>query len=298
VWNPRSSIVSAQGDFARAQGNHVDRSSRRAGVSCPAIVLSHGAFGAASNYTWIAEALASRGIVVIGVSHFGESFAYGLETIDPGSVTRPWDRALDLSFALDLVLEGLPLGDHIDPTRVGAIGHSSGGATALQLGGAVFDAGAMGRYCASPAAVTDLGCAYACGVTPTDTDVVQRSLWDGRVRAIVAMDPALGPGHEAGSLAAMAVPVHIVAAVDNDFLPFSAHAAWYASHIPGASLTRLDDGEGHFVFLDMGDSDREASGVPLYRDRPGVNRALVHERVIAVVTGYLEEHLGVNAPHR
>ena len=39
----------------------------------PVVLLSHGALGSASNYSWIAERLARAGFVVAGVSHFGES---------------------------------------------------------------------------------------------------------------------------------------------------------------------------------------------------------------------------------
>ena len=38
----------------------------------PVVLLSHGALGSASNYSWIAERLARAAFVVVGVSHFGE----------------------------------------------------------------------------------------------------------------------------------------------------------------------------------------------------------------------------------
>ena len=53
---------------------------------CPVIVMSHGAFGSARNYSWIGEHMARHGFLVLGVSHFRESPIYGQETIDPGSV--------------------------------------------------------------------------------------------------------------------------------------------------------------------------------------------------------------------
>lgn len=52
------------------------------------IVMSHGAFGSARDYSWIAEHLARRGFVVLGVSHYGESWVYGPETIEQAAVTR------------------------------------------------------------------------------------------------------------------------------------------------------------------------------------------------------------------
>ena len=278
-------------DYGLGRGR-VAESAHPADARCPVIALSHGAYGAASNYAWIAEHLARRGYLVMGVSHFGESYAYGPATIDPAAATRPWDRPVDVSFALDHVLSGTPFGERADQRRTGALGHSSGGATVLQLGGAIYDPAAMQRYCASDAALTDRGCDYGRGADPAaPAGQETRSYRDPRVKAIVALDPALGPGHRAASLAAITVPVHIVGAVDNDFLPFESHAARYARQIPGASLTRLTGGEGHFVYLDVCDAELDANGVPLCRDRRGVDRALVHARLAGLITAFFEQHL-------
>jgi predicted dienelactone hydrolase len=82
----------------------------------------------------------------------------------------------------------------------------------------------------------------------------------------MALDPALGPGYPAATLEVMTVPVGIVGFVQNDFLPFGHHAEHYARSIPGASLTRLTEGEGHFMYLDVCHDSRDAGGVPLFRD--------------------------------
>ena len=52
--------------------------------------LSHGAMGAAKDCSWLAYPLAAKGWVVVGVNHFGESWRYGRQNIDPSSVTRVW----------------------------------------------------------------------------------------------------------------------------------------------------------------------------------------------------------------
>ncbi|MDX1383702.1 MAG: hypothetical protein R3190_08675, partial [Thermoanaerobaculia bacterium] len=85
------------------------------------------------------------------------------------------------------------------------------------------------------------------------------------------------------------VPVLVVGAVDNDFLPFEYHAAHYARELPQARLLGLDDGEGHFAFLDPCNLDLEVNGVPLCRDRPGVDRIEVRRRLVAEIDAFLKE---------
>ena len=64
-------------------------------------IISHGAFGSPREMNWLGYALASQGWVVVGVAHFGESWVYGPESIDPTSAMRFWQRAQDVSFAID-----------------------------------------------------------------------------------------------------------------------------------------------------------------------------------------------------
>ena len=103
--------------------------------------------------------------------------------------------------------------------------------------------------------------------------------------------PGAGPGFDAGSLSEISIPVHVVGAVDNDFLPVDAHAGRYAGLIPGCSFTRLSGGEGHFVFLNGCDSDLDANGVPLWRDRPGVDRRAVHVSLGPLIGSFFDANL-------
>ncbi len=293
VWYPASATaVETLYTYGLSRG-HVAESADIIDETHPAILLSHGAFGAANNYAWIAEHLARPGYLVAGVSHYGESYVYGNDTIDPAAAAQPWLRPQDCTFALDYLLCQSVFASHIDPTRIGALGHSSGGNTAIALGGAVFDPAAMHQYCSSEAARLDKGCAYARHQAsfPRPESTVQRSYRDDRVKAIVALDPALGPGHDADALADVTVPVHLVGAVQNDFLPFEHHAGRYARLLPRASLTRLTSGEGHFIFLDTCQVDIEANGVPLCQDREGVSRSAVHEYLKGIIKRFFDQHL-------
>jgi len=79
--------------------------------------------------------------------------------------------------------------------------------------------------------------------------------------------------------------------VENELLPFEHNAGRYARLIPGASLTPLAHGEGHFVFVDECREDAEVEGVPVCRDRAGVQRATVHARLAEIISRFLTQHL-------
>ena len=257
------------------------------GAPFPLVVMSHGASGSAPNYSWLAEYLARNGVIALGVSHYGESWLYGPETVDPGAVTRLWARPGDCTFALTQLLMDEDFRERVDSGRIGAVGHSSGGATVMALGGATFDPVALSAYCRSDAGHADRGCEYArqSEDTPAPTEAT-RSFRDSRVVAIVALDPAAGPGHDRASLAQVNVPVLVVGSEDNDFLPFEHHAGRYAALLPGASLITLQDGEGHFVYLNSCTSDLSANGVPLCVDRKGVDRDAVHAKLAPQIRAF------------
>jgi predicted dienelactone hydrolase len=259
----------------------------QASVRFPLMVMSHGANGSAPNYSWLAEYLARHGVAVLGVSHYQESWLYGADTVDPGAVTRLWVRPLDCSFALDQLLNLEEFRSSIDQTRIGAMGHSSGGATAITLAGAVFDLDALAAYCRSDLAAADCGCSYRQVAALLVPDAARRACGDPRIGAAVLLDPAAGPGFSAATLAAVRASVLVVGSTDNDFLPFEQHAGRYAKYLARATLVKLEGGEGHFVYVNTCNSDLAIDGVPLCVDRPGVDRDAVHARLAPQILMFL-----------
>lgn len=103
------------------------------GISLPTVVLSPGFIMPRASLTGLAEELASRGYLVLGIDHTYESAAV---TFPDGRITeclacqgRPdmvavsRNRAADVSFVLDELTGRLP----IDVTRIAMGGHSAGG---------------------------------------------------------------------------------------------------------------------------------------------------------------------------
>jgi predicted dienelactone hydrolase len=105
----------------------------------PIVVFSHGAWGTRADYPLLVQHWASHGYVCLQPSH-GDSLMRPGDLPDT-SKFREWSsRPLDVSFLLNALAEieaEVPeLAGRMDPTRVGAGGHSFGAGTAQILAGA------------------------------------------------------------------------------------------------------------------------------------------------------------------
>ncbi|WP_372770168.1 alpha/beta hydrolase family protein [Pseudoalteromonas sp.] len=263
-------------------------------------LISHGAFGSPVEMNWLGYALASQGWLVVGVAHYGESWVYGKETIDPSVLTRFWQRPAEVSFALEqLTNEGLFNLD-INTNNVLMLGHSAGGFTALALAGAKLEAGKSEHYCALASAKNDKSCGYnAKRNTPlSDEQIVkiskqQVTMYDPRIKAIISLDPALGHAVNESSLEEVKVPTLVVGSVENDFLPFKQHAQYYAEHIKNAELVGIKQGAGHFIYINQCEHNFKAQGVLLCKDRDGVDRKALQQQVLGHVFSFINRR-GLN----
>lgn len=285
VWYP-SEAAEAPHSYNFGFGNVAQNAAISEGA-LPVILLSHGSMGAASNYSWIAEPLARHGYVVLGVSHFGESPAFGQANMNPATVSRFGDRTRDINAALDFLVTKSVYASHLDSKRVGALGHSSGGATVLMLAGAPFAFADVMAYCRD-ARATDKGCQYPPGPLSPEQAPVPSPV---PIHAFVVMDPAVGPGFDSEGLKALMTPALVIGSAENDFLPFAAHAGRVASLLPSAETERLSSGEGHFVYVDRCTLPINVLGVQLCTDRPGVDRDAVHARLVPLILDFFDRQL-------
>ncbi|MGK0503186.1 MAG: putative dienelactone hydrolase [Alteromonadaceae bacterium] len=254
-----------------------------------AVLLSHGAMGSARELIWVGYVTASQGFITVGINHFGESWAYGKDSIQPHAATKIWRRASEISAAIDLLQrnqassqEPAHLFSHqVNWQQLTAIGFSSGGSTVITLGGGKYNPEQAVTYCASERSKGDLGCRYAKNLPEHAISIEEasRDYRDERIVKVVALDPAAGPMTTTESLSNMNIPVLIIGAKQNDFLPFANHAGYYASTIPNASLYRLDNKAGHFVFIDSCQHEHKAMGISLCKDKEGVDREKIHQQL-------------------
>lgn len=162
----------------------------------PLVLLSHGSGGNADTLGWLASALVDRGAIVLGVDHPGSSTG-------DSSPRRSVDlkaRSQDLSAALDMVLAEPAFAASIDHERIGLVGFSLGGSTALALAGMRFDGEAQDEYCAAKPKAADCAFYHLGGVRFADYPGYESEARDHRIKRAAIIDPGFGYSAVSSSL--------------------------------------------------------------------------------------------------
>jgi predicted dienelactone hydrolase len=266
----------------------------------PLVVISHGNTSLAIAHMWLGAYLASRGYIVAAVNHHGNTAAEGYFL--PQGFALAWERPQDISTVITMLLADKTFGPQIDPQRIGAAGHSSGGATVIQLAGAPFSTDALIAFCNSPASNGDGTCEprdmvnkniAAMNELKKNDRIVQESMQhehdpraDPRIRAVFTMAPAVGKAFTPEALRNVHIPVFIVVGDADDVTPPATNAAWYALNIHNARLAVLP----HVNHMTFG-SDCSPLGVENLdgcRDNGRITRATIHQQVEEVAFNFFE----------
>jgi predicted dienelactone hydrolase len=268
----------------------------------PLVILSHGFAITASSYAWLAEHLASHGMVVVAPQH--------RESLDPGVLWRStYDRPQDIKTALSFVDEAARSGgefeDLIASQTVAVIGHSYGGYTALATAGARIDTGAFNTACDSAYAAGDPLVFLCDALLPRLGDIadlaslasVPPGLWpawsDPRVDAVVSMAGDAAMFGKAG-LAEMTVPVLAIGGTADTDSPFEWGTRLTYAHASSRRKVEVAlEGAAHLIFA--GDCDRVRrilQLVPLgFCSDPAWDRSRAHDLVKHYVTAFLLSEL-------
>ena len=266
----------------------------------PLVALSHGTGGSAVQMAWLGAYLASRGYIAVAVNHPGNNGATGYT---PQGFAEGWERAKDISTIIDGMLADSRFGSKIDRDRIGAAGFSYGGFTMMELAGGRADFNALLAWClapenrnaCSPPEMPDLMEKFEKMKDRPDIkaqlDHSTDSYRDPRIRAVFAIAPAIGRAFSPESLKQISVPVAIVVGNADDQAPAATNAQVFASNIPGAKLTVLPDGVGHYTFLDVGTDAGKKKLPQLFVDNPGVDRQAVHDQVAKMAADFFDKEL-------
>lgn len=302
VWYPVAAggVPVLVGDDRLFKGTAAWRDAPLAPGRFPVVLVSHGSGGNIESLGWIAEHLAARGFIVAGPNHPGTT--RGNST--PIDTTRIWQRPADLSAVLTTMTSDPGWSPHIDAGRIGAMGFSLGGHTALAIGGGRVTAEAYARYCDEAATMPDCVWFASGGVDLRAVDKArfEQSNRDPRIKAIVAIDPSIAQALTPESLRAMSVRVAIINLGRPGHIPVSVDSAWIARAIPGASYATVEDAV-HFSFLAecqpgaraflQATGDRDA----LCDDAGGRTRDLLHAQLAEMIAATFDRDLGTAPMH-
>lgn len=197
------------------------------GLSKPAplVILSHGFGSEPESFDYLGEHLASYGIAAVSVEHIGSDSDYELEILESGkkqtiSPQEFIDRPLDISHVIDelerryksdWLLQGT-----VDLERVGVIGHSLGGYTALTLAGAEININRLRQYCPDKKINLNVSLLMQClakDLTP------KQKLADPRIQAAIAISPISSKIHGPESVSNISIPTTIISSSEDIVAP-------------------------------------------------------------------------------
>jgi predicted dienelactone hydrolase len=292
VWYPAEAggnpVVLGESVFF--QGTPALRNAPIAEGRFPLILLSHGAglTGSPEGVSWIATPLARAGFVVAAPAHPGNSG----KTRSAAETLKIWLRPGDLSETLDAMEKEAFFKAHLDPGKVGALGLSMGGGTALALAGARIAPERLAGYCDTDAINPSL-----CGwVRQSGVDLhalvpqsAGRDNRDQRIRFAMAIDPAPMDVFDGKSLSGISIPVALVNLGRPGKIPVTTLASGAAKAIPSAGYTVIEDASHFSMFAACKPGAEELAqfeeiGDPICADGDGRSRAEIHAQLIDLTT--------------
>ena len=252
------------------------------------VVISHGSGGGALDHRDLAMALASGGYVVGAPMHPRDNFQ---DMSGVGSVSVWTGRPKQVSRVIDRVLEDKTLGPHIQRERIGVVGHSSGGYTALAVAGVKPSMNTLVQHCRripEDARFCSFGGAAAREAGQKGGDIPD--VYDRRVRAIVLLAPH-GALFTDEALSNLAVPVRIYGAENDDLTPVKYHAERLAKALAAKVEYVLIKGAGHFSFIaGFPDALRKSAG-EAGQDPKGFDRDAMHKTLNPEIVDFFNRTL-------
>lgn len=302
VWypaQPGGEAVSL-GDSKLFVGTSAMRDAPISGEKYPLILLSHGA-GLAGNpqaLSWIAMPLASQGFVVAAPTHPGNA---GPKR-SAAETMKLWLRSADLAATLDAIGTDTFFRDHLEQGKVGVLGLSMGGNTALAIAGARVDPKLLAAYCD-----TDRLNASLCGwvrqsgvdLHAMDLRLAGRDDRDKRIGFAMAIDPAPSDVFDTRSFAGITIPVDIVNLGRPGKIPLTTDASGIAKAVANARYATIADASHYSMF---GECKPDAAdiivseeiGDPVCDDGAGRPRSEIHAQLIDMAVAAFNNALKTN----
>jgi predicted dienelactone hydrolase len=257
---------------------------------CPLILISHGTGGNRFSLAWLAIPLAEKGYIVVAPDHWGNTFDNKI----PEYFVRYWERPTDISFLLSQLLDDKIIGHLIKSDKIGIIGFSFGGYTSLALAGADIDCNLLQEKIKTPSGKKEFNIPEYGDLTKMigqiSCDSVQKTFKDSRIRAFVALSPALGSGFDRSEqTSSIDSPVLIIASENDKITPVGTNAGNYHLLIKGSQYILLGGKAGHYVFLNEADEELKKEAKRYYKDSRTINRSMIHRKVENEISLFFEK---------
>ncbi|MGF9567438.1 dienelactone hydrolase family protein [Neorhizobium sp. JUb45] len=254
----------------------------------PVVLFSHGSGGTPLSHRNLAAMLARAGYIVVAPLHVGDAAGHPRLADKPKVLSL---RPRQATAALEAFLQNARFAPFIDAERIGMIGYSAGGYTALVLAGAHPNFQQAIAYCATEGR-SDIGsCGQARDRPPqpaarNDAALPQTNI---RLKAVVLMDP-LGMLFDQAGLAALTMPILMMRPQDDSYLRAAPNALELVRNLPKRPQETVVEG-AHFVFIDPCPEVVRAEAALICEDAPTVDRVKIHVDIERDVRDFLGVHL-------
>ena len=261
----------------------------------PLIMLSHGTGGNRISQMWLACELAAIGYFVASVNHFGNT----LDNKIPENFVKVWDRPLDVSFAIDNLLTHSKWKSAIDSAKIGMVGFSLGGYTAIGLAGGVLNYNKLKNFSTTEEGenefiLPELGDVSKL-ITPEIIELGNqeyKNLKDNRISAFVAMAPAIGQGFSSKSqFESVDKTILIIGAQNDERTPIKTNAKHYNNLIDSSKYAELEGKVGHYIFMNEARNGLKRSAPIIFKDDKSVDRKEIHEQVSKTIVEFFNNEL-------
>ncbi|MBH8550958.1 alpha/beta hydrolase [Nostocaceae cyanobacterium CENA357] len=265
----------------------------------PLIVISHGLASDRTAFTYLAEHLVSYGFAVTVLEHPGSN-AERFELYFAGLAGPPEplefiNRPLDVKYVLD----SLQRLEQIDPAvrgkldfqKVGAIGHSFGGYTALTLAGGQINFAQLSEDC-NPNRSLNLSLFLQCRAD--ELPEINYPLQDDRIKAVIAINPIDSSVLGQAGISQIKVPTMLVTGSQDIFAPAVLEQIRPFTWLPNPNkYLVLIENATHFTAID--ELDAESDVLPVPSTLLGPDRTPAYGYIKALSVAFLESHL-LNKP--
>ncbi len=233
-------------------GNAVWNAKLANNIQRPLIIMSHGTGGSALQMLWLAESLVKNGYLVVGVNHHGNTAIEEKKYAEGYKLW--WERAQDISVVLKKLALDKFWSSNIDKNKIGIVGFSLGGHTAISTIGGITDKSLFTTFCQS--ADKDFTCEAQVEFSDIDKefnkvkdsirvqDSISREHDSFKIEAIKAafvLAPAVAQSLRKESLQNITVPVSVVVGSIDQVAPAKTNGQRISMLIKNAEYSELEN---------------------------------------------------------